>query len=165
VPRRPADNLKTECEATVRTLVDMEGSYLSANFFREIVAAESFAYDPNRPKPQFITLSGEPLFEKRYDNLSAADAHLQRISDHVSAYLQIVRSQLLATVPKAVVHCMVAPAKEALLEQLQEEVAGKDESALRRLLSESEDIAQQRNAVSKKLELLQRAATEIALFR
>lgn len=108
----------------MRTLVDMEGSYLSANFFREIVAAESFSYDPNRPKPQFVTLTGEILLEKRYDGMSAADAHLQRISDHVSAYLQIVRSQLLATVPKAVVHCTVVPAKENLLAQLQEEVAG-----------------------------------------
>eukprot|EP00882_Tetradesmus_deserticola_P016275 GHRQ01017373.1.p2 GENE.GHRQ01017373.1~~GHRQ01017373.1.p2 ORF type:complete len:114 (-),score=27.90 GHRQ01017373.1:127-468(-) len=45
--------------AAVRTLVDMEGSYLSANFFREIVAAESFSYDPSRPKPQFVTLNGE----------------------------------------------------------------------------------------------------------
>jgi hypothetical protein len=45
----------------VRTLVDMEGSYLSANFFREIVAAESFSYDPSRPKPQFVTLTGEML--------------------------------------------------------------------------------------------------------
>lgn len=42
----------------MRTLVDMEGSYLSANFFREIVAAESFSYDPSRPKPQFVTLTG-----------------------------------------------------------------------------------------------------------
>jgi dynamin 1-like protein len=50
--------LKEESEATVRTLVDMEGSYLSANFFREIVAAESFSYDPSRPKPQFVTLTG-----------------------------------------------------------------------------------------------------------
>lgn len=56
--------------------------------------------------------------------MSAADAHLQRISDHVSAYLQIVRSQLLATVPKAVVHCTVVPARETLLSELQEEVAG-----------------------------------------
>jgi hypothetical protein len=43
----------------------------------------------------------------RYDTLPPNDAHLQRISDHVSAYLQIVRSQLLATIPKAIVHCMV----------------------------------------------------------
>lgn len=68
--------------------------------------------------------AGEILLEKRYDGMSAADAHLQRISDHVSAYLQIVRSQLLATVPKAVVHCTVVPAKETLLSDLQEEVAG-----------------------------------------
>jgi len=68
--------------------------------------------------------AGEILLEKRYDGMSAADAHLQRISDHVSAYLQIVRSQLLATVPKAVVHCTVVPAKDTLLAQLQEEVAG-----------------------------------------
>lgn len=50
--------LKESSEQTVRTLVDMEGSYLSANFFREIVAAESFSYDPNRPRPQFVTLTG-----------------------------------------------------------------------------------------------------------
>jgi hypothetical protein len=68
--------------------------------------------------------AGELLLEKRYDSMSAADAHLQRISDHVSAYLQIVRSQLLATVPKAVVHCMVCPSKESLLTDLQEEIAG-----------------------------------------
>ncbi len=43
----------------------------------------------------------------RYDTLPPNDAHLQRIADHVSAYLQIVRSQLLATIPKAIVHCMV----------------------------------------------------------
>lgn len=49
----------------VRTLVDMEASYLSASFFREIVAAESYAYDPSRPKPAFVTLNGELLFEKR----------------------------------------------------------------------------------------------------
>lgn len=56
------------------------------------------------------TLSHPPIafsFEKRYDNLPPADAHLQKISDHVSAYLAIVKGQLLATVPKAIVHCMV----------------------------------------------------------
>eukprot|EP00983_Pelagomonas_calceolata_P023505 740151-Pelagomonas_calceolata.AAC.1 len=32
---------------------------------REIVAAESYAYDPSRPKPAFVTLTGELLFERR----------------------------------------------------------------------------------------------------
>eukprot|EP00877_Chromochloris_zofingiensis_P008940 jgi/Chrzof1/429/Cz01g15170.t1 len=159
------DRLKEESEATVRTLVDMEGSYLSANFFREIVAAESFSYDPNRPKPQFVTLNGEILLEKRYDTMSAADAHLQRISDHVSAYLQIVRSQLLATVPKAVVHCTVCPSKEDLLTDLQEEIAGKEEAQLRRLLNENEEVARQRDSLKKRLELMERAASEIMNFR
>lgn len=67
----------------------------------------------NTPTP------GDILLDKRYDGMSAADAHLQRISDHVSAYLQIVRSQLLATVPKGVVHCLVVPAKDTLLAELQ----------------------------------------------
>ena len=55
------------------------------------------------------TLAPTPLPRRnpRYDTLPPNDAHLQRIADHVSAYLQIVRSQLLATVPKAIVHCMV----------------------------------------------------------
>lgn len=121
------------------------------------------AIDPNRPKPGFMTLNGEVLLEKSYSNMSSADAHLQRISDHVSAYLHIVRSQLLATIPKAVVHCLVVPAKETLLAGLQEEIAGKEELSLRRLLSESEDLAQQRDTLRKRLQLLQRAAQEIAM--
>ena len=52
-------------------------------------------------------MPASPLRYPRYDTLPPNDAHLQRIADHVSAYLQIVRSQLLATVPKAIVHCMV----------------------------------------------------------
>eukprot|EP00955_Chlamydomonas_euryale_P083328 363838-Chlamydomonas_euryale.AAC.8 len=59
------DKLRKDTDAMVRTLVDMEASYLSASFFREIVAAESYAYDPTRPKPGFVTLTGELLFEKR----------------------------------------------------------------------------------------------------
>lgn len=159
------DKLKDSSEGTVRTLVDMEGSYLSANFFREIVAAESFSYNSSAPKPAFVTLSGELLLEKRYDSMSAADAHLQRISDHVSAYLQIVRSQLLATVPKAVVHCMVCPSKESLLTDLQEEIAGKEEAALARLLNENEETMRQRDSLKKRLELMERAAQEIMNFR
>ncbi|KAJ9506686.1 hypothetical protein QJQ45_005482 [Haematococcus lacustris] len=158
------DKLRKEADLMVRTLVDMEASYLSASFFREIVSAESYAYDPSRPKPAFVTLTGELLFEKRYDTLPPADAHLQRIADHVSAYLQIVRSQLLATVPKAIVHCMVVPSKESLLADFQEEVAGKEEPQLRRLINESDEIAEQRDSLKKRLVLLTRASKEIAAF-
>jgi len=75
-----------------------------------------------------------------------------------------VRSQLLATVPKAIVHCMILPSKENLLAEFQEEVAGKEEPQLRRLINESEEIAGQREGIKKRLVLLQRAAKEIAAF-
>lgn len=66
----------------------------------------TFSYTPTlAPTP------ASPLQTLRYDTLPPNDAHLQRIADHVSAYLQIVRSQLLATVPKAIVHCMVRGGK------------------------------------------------------
>lgn len=47
----------------------------------------------------------------------------------------------------------------------QEEVAGKEEAALRRLLNENEEVARQRDGIKKRLELMQRAAAEIMNFR
>lgn len=47
----------------------------------------------------------------------------------------------------------------------QEEIAGKDEPALRRLLNENEEVARQRDALKKRLELMERAAAEIMHFR
>ena len=51
-----------------------------------------------------------------------------------------------------------------MLEEFQEEVAGKDEAQLRRLINESEEIAEQRDTLKKRLTLLQRAAKELAAF-
>ena len=48
---------------------------------------------------------------------------------------------------------------------LQEEIAGKEEAALRRLLNENEEVARQRDAVKRRLELMERAAAEIMNFR
>uniref|UniRef100_A0A7S0VAJ5 Uncharacterized protein n=1 Tax=Polytomella parva TaxID=51329 RepID=A0A7S0VAJ5_9CHLO len=159
------DKLRKETDSMVRTLVDMEASYLSASFFREIVAAESYSFDPSRPKPAFFTLAGENLFDKRYDHLPLADAHLQKISDHVSAYLAIVKGQLMATVPKAIIHCFVMPAKVDLLIALQEKIADQDEAQLRRLVNESEELAKQRDLVSKKLRMMKAAQDKINGYR
>ncbi len=51
------------------------------------------------------------------------------------------------------------------LYQLQEEIAGKDEAALRRLLNENEEVARARDKIRKRLELMERAADEIQHFR
>lgn len=48
---------------------------------------------------------------------------------------------------------------------LQEEIAGKEEAQLRRLLNENEEVARQRDSLKKRLELMERAASEIMNFR
>ncbi len=58
----------------------------------------------------------------------------------------------------------VVPAKGGLLMELAEETAGKEEPQLRRLINESEEIAEQRNTIRSRLTLLQRASREIAAF-
>lgn len=59
--------------------------------------------------------------------------------------------------------CVLAGRLLLLLLCVQAEVAGKDEPALKRLLAESEDMSARREALRKRLALLQRAAKEIAL--
>jgi hypothetical protein len=51
-----------------------------------------------------------------------------------------------------------------LLEAFQEEVAGKDEAQLRRMINESEEIAEQRDTLRNRLILLTKAAKEISAF-
>jgi dynamin 1-like protein len=58
----------------------------------------------------------------------------------------------------------VVPAKQGLLEEFQEEVAGKDDTQLRRLINESEEIVEQRDTLRKRLTMLQRAAKELSAF-
>ena len=58
----------------------------------------------------------------------------------------------------------VVPAKNGLLEEFQAEVAGKEEPQLRRMINESEEIAEQRDSTKKRLTLLQKAAREVATF-
>ena len=58
----------------------------------------------------------------------------------------------------------VVPSKETLLEAFEEETAGKDEPQLRRIINESEEVAEKRDSLKKRLTLLTRAAKEIAAF-
>jgi hypothetical protein len=58
----------------------------------------------------------------------------------------------------------VVPAKSNLLGKLQEDVVGKDEVQLTRLLGETEDAARRREEVRKRLEMMEKAAREISMF-
>ena len=103
-------------------------------------------------------MSGKSI---KTDGGSAEEQHLKQIANHVSAYLGVVCNQLKATIPKAIVHCLVLQAKRSLLDKFVEEVAGKDAESLRRLLGESEEVMQRREQCSKRLDLLQVAYREL----
>merc|ERR1719335_343430 len=112
-----------------KKMVEMESSYLTAEFFREIIAADA---------------SGAAAS-------AAGDAHLKQIAKHVSSYLAVVCNQLKATIPKAIVHCLVVQAKTALLDAFLQEVAG----------MEDERVRARREMCHKRLEMLTMASKEI----
>lgn len=92
----------------VKSLVEMEASYLSANIFRKIIEQQSAAdTSSNGGRGEvFKTLSGKGI-DKLQDDLSQSSQYIQRIAKQVSAYLNYVRTQLLNTIPKAVIHSQV----------------------------------------------------------
>lgn len=56
------------------------------------------------------------------------------------------------------------PAKDGLLTALAEDIAGKEEPQLRRLINESDETAKQRDTLKQRLTLMERAAREIATY-
>ena len=154
------ERMRDDAKAMVMTMVDMEASYLTAEFFREILRAQDAEEGGLR------TMSGKHI--KPDGGLNGAggsseELHLKQIANHVSAYLGVVCNQLKATIPKAIVHCLVLQAKKSLLDKFVEDVAGKDAESLRRLLGENEQVMQRREKCSQRLELLQTAYRELTV--
>lgn len=149
--------MRDEAKAMVMTMVEMEASYLTAEFFREILRTQDAQSEGG-----LRTLSGKQI---KADGMggSAEEAHLKQIANHVSAYLGVVCNQLKATIPKAIVHCLVLQAKKSLLDKFVEEVAGKDAESLRRLLGEDEQVMQRRDMCARRLDLLQKAYGELTV--
>lgn len=148
------ERMRDDAKAMVVTMVDMEASYLTAEFFREILRVQE------EKDASLLTMSGKGI---KADGGTSEDLHLKQIANHVSAYLGVVCNQLKATIPKAIVHCLVLQAKKSLLDKFVEEVAGKDAESLRRLLGENEEVMQRREACSKRLDLLQTAYRELTV--
>ena len=162
------ERMRDEAKAMVTTMVDMEASYLTAEFFREILRAQ----DAQDGGSGLRTFSGKNIKPSGSESghgshaghgSSAEELHLRQIANHVSAYLGVVCNQLKATIPKAIVHCLVLQAKKSLLDKFVEEVAGKDAESLRRLLGENEEVMQRREACSKRLDMLQMAYRELTV--
>merc|ERR1719421_2810148 len=124
---RALEGMRDTSKKMVTTMVEMESSYLTAEFFREIIAADA---PPGA-------------------GAAAGDAHLKQIAKHVSSYLAVVCNQLKATIPKAIVHCLVVQAKTALLDDFLQEVAGMEDESLKGLLAEDDDIRARREMCHK----------------
>ncbi|GHP02455.1 hypothetical protein PPROV_000121200 [Pycnococcus provasolii] len=168
------DKLKEEAKAMVVTMVEMEKSYLTAEFFRNLEATEAAA--GGAP-----AAAAAPAGEAAQSSSTAAgissdfeEKHLRRIGAHCSAYVKSVVMQMRQTVPKACVYCQVQASRGSLLEALTTKVASaavdsvssihsnKEKDYLARLLEEDESVARRRDACARRLELLNNARDDIA---
>lgn len=151
VAQQALDDFARQSRKMVLTLVEMEASYFTAEYFREIMSRED-----SRIARQ-TQLSGSRA--AAIDNFE--DVQLLRISSHVSNYVAEVAKHMQSTLPKAVVHCQVSPARKSLLEAMHKEVAGRDDPQLQRLLGEDEALMQRREDCSRRLALLHKARDEV----
>lgn len=128
---------------TVR-LVEMEQSYLTADFFRKL--------------PQEVEKGGNPA-SSALDRYS--EAHFRRIGSNVSAYVGMVNEVLKTTIPKAVVHCQVREAKRSLLDTFYTRIGQFEGTRLAQMLDEDPKLMERRQACAQRLELYKNARDEI----
>ena len=147
------DKFKEETRQMVGIMVEMERGYITAEYFRTIQMGRM-------PDGKVMyTLDGRPVTEEPEG--TAEERHYKRIINQVSGYVREICTQMSQTVPKAIVHCMVLPAKEKLLDTLQATVAGQQEVQLKRLLGEDDAVAKRREVLTMKLDMLKRAQSEL----
>lgn len=157
------EKMKENASTMVDNMVEMERSYLTAEVFRDILQSSVVIDDMaegNHVGNQVATLDGRPMGEIIADGPDE-ERHLRTIAAHTSAYITHVRRQLRHTLPKAIVHCLVLQAKKLLLSTLQEDVANKEDEALKRMLGEDEEIAKKREASIIRLRMLEKAKQEL----
>lgn len=94
------ERFRDDSKKTTLRLVDMESSYLTADFFRKL--------------PQEVDKGGNQAAASSGDRYS--EEHFRRIGSNVSAYVGMVSKTLRNTIPKSVVHCQVREAKRSLLD-------------------------------------------------
>nr|GLL25129.1 dynamin-related protein 1E-like [Ipomoea trifida]GMC86634.1 dynamin-related protein 1E-like [Ipomoea batatas]GMC91250.1 dynamin-related protein 1E-like [Ipomoea batatas] len=140
------EKFRDESKKTVTRLVDMEGSYLTVDYFRKL--------------PQEVEKGGNQApgaaAVDRY-----AEGHFRRIGSNVSSYVNMVSDTLRNTIPKAVVHCQVKEAKHSLLNRFYVQIGKKEGKALGEMLDEDPALMERRQQCAKRLELYKKARDEI----
>lgn len=144
------DGLRAESRGMVQTLVAMEGSYLTASYFKKII--QESQREPAGPPPPGV--QNDPNRERIQE--------FERIGAQVASYVQHVLQVLETTIPKAIVHCQIIRAKQNLLEQMEQRLADKEVASLSALLSEDEAVMMRRKAISRRLSLLIESKAEVS---
>ncbi|RWW75217.1 hypothetical protein BHE74_00016784, partial [Ensete ventricosum] len=103
------ERFRKDSRKTVLRLVDMEASYLTVHFFRNL--------------PREVEKTGSPSAPTidRY-----TDGHLRRIASNVWSYISMVSQTLMNSIPKAAVYCQVRVAKHSLLNHFYTQVGKKE---------------------------------------
>lgn len=99
------DRFRDESRKTVLRMVDMESSYLTVDFFRQLSQEVGNGDNPTASAVDRYT-----------------DEHFRRISTNVSSYIKMVSETLRRIIPKAIVHCQVREAKRSLLDHFYTQV-------------------------------------------
>ncbi|CAA6659379.1 unnamed protein product [Spirodela intermedia] len=138
------ERFREDGRRTVVRLVEMEASYLTADFFRKLPLEPDKGGNPAAPAAE------------RY-----VDAHLRRIGSNVSSYVGMVCEILKNSVPKAVVYCQVREAKRSILDRFYAQVGQREKKELGTMLDEDPALMEKRGAIARRLELYKSARDEI----
>lgn len=113
------EKFRDDGKKTVLRLVDMESSYLTVEFFRNLPQEVEIGINPSNSSAKGANPAAPP--SDRY-----SDGHFRRIATNVSAYISMVSETLRLTIPKATVHCQVREAKRSLLNLFYAQVGRKE---------------------------------------
>lgn len=108
------ERFREESKKTVIRLVDMESSYLTADFFRRLPQEVE-----NKGGPP-----GNPAAASTVDRYT--EMHFRRIGSNVSSYVGMVSETLRNIIPKAVVYCQVREARQSLLNHFYTQIGKKE---------------------------------------
>ncbi|MBA0563280.1 hypothetical protein Golob_008267, partial [Gossypium lobatum] len=141
------EKFRDESRKTVLRLVEMESSYLTADFFRKLNAEPEKNLNPSDKKK-----NAEPA---KNPNQSG------HTGSNVNAYIAMVCDTLRNTIPKAVVYCQVKEAKRSLLTNFYAQVGSREKERLSAMLDEDPQLMERRIQIAKRLELYISARDDI----
>ncbi|TYH96425.1 hypothetical protein ES332_A12G176500v1 [Gossypium tomentosum] len=152
------EKFRDESRKTVLRLVEMESSYLTADFFRKLNAEPEKNLNPSDKKKN-AEPDKNPNQSHTGDRLN--ESYLRRIGSNVNAYIAMVCDTLRNTMPKAVVYCQVKEAKRSLLTNFYAQVGSREKERLSAMLDEDPQLMDRRIQIAKRLELYISARDDI----